>query len=183
MRFTKMQGLGNDFLLIYGQVPQDVSPLCRRLCDRHFGVGADGVIFVSPSWVADCRMRIFNIDGSEARMCGNGIRCVGKYLYDKGLVRREQLTVDTLSGVKTLTLTVEGDRVKSVSVDMGQAVLEQMDLPLPAGMGMGTLVSVGNPHVVVFPQNVEDLPCTSGDLALSMTSDSPTASTPSSSRS
>ena len=158
MRFTKMQGLGNDFLLIYGQVPQDVSPLCRRLCDRHFGVGADGVIFVSPSWVADCRMRIFNIDGSEARMCGNGIRCVGKYLYDKGLVRREQLTVDTLSGVKTLTLTVEGDRVKSVSVDMGQAVLEQMDLPLPAGMGMGTLVSVGNPHVVVFPQNVEDLP-------------------------
>ena len=123
MRFTKMQGLGNDFLLVYGQVPQDVSSLCRRLCDRHFGVGADGVIFVSPAWAADCRMRIFNADGSEARMCGNGIRCVGKYLYDRGLVRRERMTVETLSG-----------------------------------MGVGTMISVGNPHVVVFTQNVEDLP-------------------------
>ena len=150
MRFTKMQGLGNDFLLIYGQVPQDVSSLCRRLCDRHFGVGADGVIFVSPAWAADCRMRIFNADGSEARMCGNGIRCVGKYLYDRGLVRREGMTVETLSGVKTLRLTLNGDRVEMVSVDMGQAVLEQRDLPLPADMGTGTVISVGNPHVVVF---------------------------------
>ena len=158
MRFTKMQGLGNDFLLVYGQVPGDVASLCRRLCDRHFGVGADGVIFVSPAWAADCRMRIFNADGSEARMCGNGIRCVGKYLYDRGLVRRERMTVETLSGVRTLRLTLKGDRVESVSVDMGQAVLEQGDLPLPAGMGVGTMISVGNPHVVVFTQNVEDLP-------------------------
>ena len=158
MRFTKMQGLGNDFLLIYGQVPQDVSPLCRRLCDRHFGVGADGVIFVSPAWAADCRMRIFNADGSEARMCGNGIRCVGKYLYDRGLVRKERMTVETLSGVRTLRLTLKGDRVESISVDMGQAVLEQRDLPLPADMGTGTVISVGNPHVVVFTPNVENLP-------------------------
>ena len=158
MRFTKMQGLGNDFLLIYGQVPQDVSPLCRRLCDRHFGVGADGVIFVSPAWAADCRMRIFNADGSEARMCGNGIRCVGKYLYDKGLVRKERMTVETLSGIKTLTLKAEHDRVDRVAVNMGPVILEQTALILPNGMGIGTHVSVGNPHVVVFTQNVEDLP-------------------------
>ena len=118
MQFAKMQGLGNDFMLVYGQVPGNVSPLCRRLCDRHFGIGADGVIFVSPSWVADARMRIFNADGSEAKMCGNGIRCVAKYLYDKGLVRQEAMTVETLSGVKALKLSVERDRVRSVSVSI-----------------------------------------------------------------
>ena len=102
-----MQGLGNDFMLVRSQVPGDVSPLCRRLCDRHFGIGADGVIFVSPSRVADGSMRIFNADGSEAKMCGNGIRCVGKYLYEKGLVPKDRMMVETLSGVKALTLTVE----------------------------------------------------------------------------
>ena len=158
MRFTKMQGLGNDFMLVYGQVPGDVSPLCRRLCDRHFGAGADGVIFVSPSWVADARMRIFNADGSEAKMCGNGIRCVAKFLYDKGLVRQDAMTVETLSGIKSLRLAVERDRVCSVSVDMGVARVEQADVALPEGMGIGTMISVGNPHVAVFTSNVEDLP-------------------------
>ena len=158
MRFTKMQGLGNDFLLVCGQVPEAVSPLSRRLCDRHFGVGADGVIFVSPSRVADGQMRIFNIDGSEATMCGNGIRCVGKYLYDKGFVQKEQISVETLSGVRTLALRIEDDEVKSVSVDMGSAVLEQAALSLPEGMGVGTVVSVGNPHVVVFSEDVEAVP-------------------------
>ena len=156
MRFTKMQGLGNDFMLVYGQVPGDVSPLCRRLCDRHFGPGADGVIFVSPSWVADARMRIFNADGSEAKMCGNGIRCVAKYLYDKGLVRQEAMTVETLSGVKALKLSVERDRVRSVSVDMGAARVEQIGVALPEGTGM--LISVGNPHLMIFSDTVEDLP-------------------------
>ena len=156
MRFTKMQGLGNDFMLVYGQVPGDVSPLCRRLCDRHFGIGADGVIFVSPSWVADARMRIFNADGSEAKMCGNGIRCVAKYLYDKGLVRKDSMTIETLSGVKSLGLAVEKDRVERVSVDMGVACLEQENVALPEGTGM--LISVGNPHLVIFFENVEDLP-------------------------
>ena len=158
MRFTKMQGLGNDFMLVYGQVPGDVSPLCRRLCDRHFGAGADGVIFVSPSGVADARMRIFNADGSEAKMCGNGIRCVAKFLYDKGLVRQDAMTVETLSGIKSLRLAVERDRVCSVSVDMGVARVEQADVALPEGMGIGTMISVGNPHVAVFTSNVEDLP-------------------------
>ena len=158
MRFTKMQGLGNDFVLIRDQAPEDVSSRCAALCDRHFGVGADGVIFLSPSDLADCRMRIFNADGSEAKMCGNGIRCVGKYLYDKGLVRRRQLTVETLSGVKALTLHTEGDRVRSVTVDMGPAVLKRMDLSLREGMGVGTLISVGNPHLVAFSEDVEHLP-------------------------
>ena len=158
MRFTKMQGLGNDFLLICGQVPENAASVCAALCDRHFGVGADGVIYVSPSDRADARMRIFNADGSEARMCGNGIRCVGKYLYDDGLIRKDRLTVETLSGVKTLTLKVEGGTVRSVSVDMGSAVLRQADMPLPAGMGVGALISTGNPHLVVFTKSVEDLP-------------------------
>ena len=158
MRFTKMQGLGNDFLMVRGPVPDDAAPLCAVLCDRHFGVGADGVIYLSPSAVADCRMRIFNADGSEARMCGNGIRCAGKYLYDKGLVRKERLTVETLSGVKTLILRVEDGQVRTVAVDMGPALLRQRDLTLPAGIGVGTVVSVGNPHVVVFSRDVESLP-------------------------
>ena len=158
MRFTKMQGLGNDFLLVYGQVPEDVSPLCRRLCDRHFGVGADGVIFVSLAWDADGSMRIFNADGSEARMCGNGIRCVAKYLYDKGLVRKDSMTIDTLSGPKTLRLHRAGGQIDRVCVDMGRARLEQAALPLSEGMGTGLVVSVGNPHVVVFSPHVEDLP-------------------------
>lgn len=158
MRFTKMQGLGNDFLVVCAPVPEDVAPLSAALCHRHFGVGADGVIYISSSPVADCRMRIFNADGSEAKMCGNGIRCVGKYLYDKGLVQKERLTVETLSGVKTLTMKAQGGRVQRVAVDMGQAVLEKMYLPLNDGMGMGTLISVGNPHLVVFTQEVEDVP-------------------------
>ena len=160
MRFTKMQGLGNDFMLVYGQVPGDVSSLCRRLCDRHFGPGADGVIFVSPSWVADARMRIFNADGSEAKMCGNGIRCVAKFLYDKGLVRKDSMTIETLSGVKSLGLAVEKDRVERVSVDMGAVLLEQANVPLPEGLGTGALISVGNPHLVVFSDTVEDLTLT-----------------------
>ena len=125
MRFTKMQGLGNDFLLIHGPVPEGAAPLSAALCDRHFGVGADGVIFVSPSPIADCAMHIFNADGSEAKMCGNGIRCVGKYLHDKGLIQKDRLTVETLSGVKALALKLEDGQVASVSVDMGPAVLKQ----------------------------------------------------------
>ena len=158
MRFTKMQALGNDFLLIYGQVPADILPQTVALCDRHFGVGADGVIYVSPSQIADCRMSIFNADGSEAKMCGNGIRCVGKFLFDRGLIHRTQISVETLSGVKTLSLKIEDGRVRRVTVDMGPAMLEQESLALPQGMGVGTLVSTGNPHLVIFSQQVEDLP-------------------------
>ena len=158
MRFTKMQGLGNDFIVVYGPAPSEATAVCAALCDRHFGVGADGVIFLSPSDLADCRMRIFNADGSEAKMCGNGIRCAGKYLFDNGLIRKEQLSIETLSGIKALTLHVEDGAVRTVTVDMGRAVLEQKDLPLPQGMGIGTLISVGNPHLVIFTKDVEALP-------------------------
>lgn len=158
MRFTKMQGLGNDFVLIYGAVPEAAAPLCRRLCDRHFGVGADGVIFLSPSRVADCSMRIFNADGSEAMMCGNGIRCAGKYLYEKGIVPQKRMTVETRSGVKTLRLSVEGGRVESVLTEMGRAEVEQENVPLPDGVGAGMLISVGNPHLTVFVEDAEAVP-------------------------
>ena len=158
MRFTKMQGLGNDFLLIRGQVPADVRPQAAALCDRHFGVGADGVIYVSPSQIADCRMSIFNADGSEAKMCGNGIRCVGKYLYDKGITRKTELTVETLSGVRTLRLHAAKGLVQTVTVDMGPAVLKRENVYYPAGIGFGALVSVGNPHLVFFTEAVEDVP-------------------------
>ena len=158
MRFTKMQGLGNDFLLIHGPVPEGAAPLSAALCDRHFGVGADGVIFVSPSPIADCAMHIFNADGSEAKMCGNGIRCVGKYLHDKGLIQKDRLTVETLSGVKALALKLEDRQVASVSVDMGPAVLKQENVYYPAGIGFGALISVGNPHLVFFTEAVEDVP-------------------------
>ncbi len=156
LRFTKMQGLGNDFLLVRGCVPDNAAKLAARLCDRHFGVGADGVIFLTPSAAADCGMRIFNADGSEAGMCGNGIRCVGRYLYDNGIVQTERITVETRSGLKILTLCTENGQVKHVSVDMGQATITQKHVFLPEGMGVGTAVSVGNPHLVIFTRDAEN---------------------------
>ena len=102
MRFTKMQGLGNDYLYVFGDVPDNISKLSRRLSDRHFGAGSDGMIYISPSDKADFKMRIFNSDGSEAMMCGNGIRCVGKYLFDKKHTTKKELSIETLSGIKKL---------------------------------------------------------------------------------
>lgn len=160
MRFTKMQGLGNDYLYFYGSVPEDVQSLCPRLCDRHFGVGADGLIFIGSSWNADYSMRIFNADGSEAEMCGNGIRCVGKFLYDKGLTRKRELTIETQSGIRSLQLhmTTEGNRVESATVDMGRGVVVEENVVFTTGIGVGTLILVGNPHLVLFSHAVEDLP-------------------------
>ena len=121
MRFTKMHGLGNDYLYVYGEVPENIAELSRRLSDRHFGVGSDGMIYISPSTQADFKMRIFNADGSEGMMCGNGIRCVGKYVYDKGYTDKTNLTIETLSGIKTLRMQVLSGKVKEVTVDMGTA--------------------------------------------------------------
>lgn len=159
MKFTKMQGLGNDYLYIYGEVPENVSDLAIKYSDRHFGVGSDGLIFISPSKKADFKMRIFNADGSEAKMCGNGIRCVGKYLYEKGYTDDTVLTVETLSGIKTLALKVVLGKVKSVSVDMGKTVVKK-DVILTANDKdfVITPVSVGNPHAVVFADDVESFP-------------------------
>lgn len=159
MIFTKMQGLGNDYLYIYGEVPENVKELAVKYSDRHFGIGSDGLIFISPSEVADFKMRIFNADGSEAKMCGNGIRCVGKYVYEKGYTDKTELTVETLSGIKTLKLSVIYGKVKSVSVDMGKVFVSD-DLVLTAADKdfTATPVSVGNPHIVIFVNDVESFP-------------------------
>ena len=159
MKFTKMQGLGNDYLYIYGEVPENVKEIAVKYSDRHFGIGSDGLICISPSKVADFKMRIFNADGSEAKMCGNGIRCVGKYVYEKGYTDKTELTVETLSGIKTLNLIVVYGKVKSVSVDMGKTVIQD-EITLMASDRTFTAVpvSVGNPHIVVFVNDVESFP-------------------------
>lgn len=159
LHFTKMQGLGNDYLYVFGEVPENIVELCKKLSDRHFGAGSDGMIYISSSPVADFRMRIFNADGSEATMCGNGIRCVGKYVYDKGYTDKTILTVETLSGVKTLHLHVIGGKVKTVAVEMGSAQAnDDISLPVDGKQIVCTPVSVGNPHAVVFVENAETAP-------------------------
>lgn len=159
MHFTKMQGLGNDYLYVYGEVPGQVEELCRRLSDRHFGAGSDGMIFISPSDKADFRMRIFNADGSEARMCGNGIRCVGKYVYEKGYTQKTELNIETLSGIRRLSLILREDRVEAVEVDMGQTRADEPLLVRLDGSELqGVPVSVGNPHIVFFVPDIGQVP-------------------------
>ena len=167
LAFTKMHGCGNDYIYFncFDQTVPDPEALSVQLSRPHFGIGADGIILISPSDKADAQMRIFNADGSEGMMCGNGIRCVGKYLYDNGMVDgRTTVTVDTLSGVKTLELTVQDGEMQSARVDMGAAVLTPHDIPvdLDGDTVIGaplvvdekvyhiTCVSMGNPHCVVF---------------------------------
>src|SRR5947209_6394949 len=132
MRFTKMQGAGNDYIYvdcIRQPPPRDPVALARKLSDRHFGVGGDGLILICPSERADARMRMFNADGSEAEMCGNGVRCVAKFVYDHGIVRKPALTIETGRGVLALELTITGERVQQVRVDMGEPILEATQIP------------------------------------------------------
>lgn len=158
MHFTKMQGLGNNYLYHYGEL-KNSSGLSKRLSDRHFGIGSDGIITISPSTTADFKMRIFNADGSEAMMCGNGIRCVGKYVFDKGYTDRKKLTIETLSGNKELTLRTLGDKVSEVTVDMGKCMADKpVLLDTSYGKVMVTPVSVGNLHAVAFVENITDAP-------------------------
>lgn len=161
MHFTKMHGLGNDYLYVYGEVPKNISELSIKMSDRHFGAGSDGMVYISQSDVADFKMRIFNADGSEAKMCGNGIRCVGKYVYDKGYTDKENITVETLSGIKNLSLAVCGGKVKSVTVGMGKAeVFDDLELFADGERVVCTPVSVGNPHAVIFVEDIEKAPLT-----------------------
>jgi diaminopimelate epimerase len=175
MKFWKMHGLGNDYIVIDNRDAKigdsEAAELALKLCSRRFSVGADGVLFVSNSAVADVKMRIFNADGSEAEMCGNGIRCFAKYCYENGIVRKSEALVETLAGTKRVWLTVENGLVISVMVDMGVPVLERSKIPM---LGEGTCInqnlqvngetykvtclSVGNPHCVVFVENVDDFP-------------------------
>jgi diaminopimelate epimerase len=141
MRFTKMHGLGNDYVYVdcfAEPIPTDPAEVARRIADRHFGVGGDGLVLICPSETADARMRIFNADGSEAEMCGNGIRCVAKYVYDHGIARKPELKIESGNGVLTLDLEIENERVKRVRVDMGRPILEAARIPveipgIPAG--------------------------------------------------
>ena len=175
LRFTKMHGISNDYVYIstFDQEIPDPEQLAVRLSDRRTGIGGDGIILVCPADGADAKMRIFNADGSEGKMCGNGIRCVGKFVYDKGLVPPEKtvITIDTLSGIKTLDLTVEDGKVQSARVDMGAAILKPSEIPVryhgdkmvnaPLIVGRRewrvTAVSMGNPHCVTFTDDVDGL--------------------------
>ena len=162
MHFTKMQGLGNDYIYVYGSVPSNVVSLTQKLSDRHFGIGSDGMIYISPSSKADFQMRIFNADGSEAKMCGNGIRCVGKYVYDKGYSDKKHLKIETLSGIKDLDLDVRCGKVKRVTVNMGKSVAEdEIEMKTNGKVWTMTPVSVGNPHAVIFVDNAEKAPVAS----------------------
>ena len=159
MKFTKMHGIGNDYLYVYGEVPKNVSELSQKLSDRHFGAGSDGMIYISKSDVADFKMRIFNADGSEAKMCGNGIRCVGKYVYDKGYTDKKVLSVETLSGIKYLSLQVVNGKVKTVTVNMGKAEAKEEKILEIEGETVSVIpVSVGNPHAVIFVDDIEKAP-------------------------
>jgi len=158
MHFTKMHGLGNDYLYVYGDVPANIKDLSVRLSERHFGAGSDGMIYISPSHIADFKMRIFNADGSEAMMCGNASRCIGKYLFEKGLTMKTEIRLLTLSGIKVLYLHIVDDIVESVTVDMGEPILEDATQFIASrGLDMGTFVSMGNPHFVIFTENVDQV--------------------------
>jgi diaminopimelate epimerase len=173
MRFTKMQGAGNDYIYVdcfRSPIPHDPAGVSRAISDRHFGVGADGLILICPSDKADARMRMFNADGSEAEMCGNGIRCVAKFVYEHGLVRKPSLQVETGRGVLRLELEVHGGSVRQVQVDMGEPILHGARIPttlpgnppvaVPLNVGDQTLqvtcVSMGNPHCVTFVEEPTD---------------------------
>lgn len=159
MHFTKMQGLGNDYLYVFGEVPENIAFISQTLSDRHFGVGSDGMIYIAPSSVADFSMRIFNADGSEAKMCGNGIRCVGKYVYEKGYTDKNILKIETLSGIKTLHLDVVFGKVKSVSVAMGNAkVAAESEIFAAEQKVIYTPVDIGNPHAVIFCKDAQNAP-------------------------
>ena len=175
MKFTKMQGLGNDYLYFFEEVPENVAQLAIRLSDRHFGAGSDGLIYICKSDVADFKMRIFNADGSEAMMCGNGIRCVGKYVYDRGYTDKTTLYVESMSGVKILQLKVVDGKVKEVTVDMGQSTFEEekeIDVNLKEYLSADALkvklipVSMGNPHAVIFTDDAENAPLTTLGAAI-----------------
>ena len=175
MKFWKMHGLGNDYIVIDNRDERisdtEATDLARKLCRRRFSVGADGVLFVSDSKVADVKMRIFNADGSEAEMCGNGIRCFAKYCYENNIARKRELVVETLAGNKRAWMIVENGLVQSVMIDMDLPALERSRIPM---LGEGTAVnidlqvngetykatclSVGNPHCVIFVDIVADFP-------------------------
>lgn len=182
IEFTKMEGLGNDYVYIdctnrSEEEINDISKLAHKMSDRHFGIGSDGLILICKSDVADFKMQMYNQDGSQAEMCGNGIRCVGKFVYDKGLTNKNNITVETLAGIKTLNMNVENGTVDSITVNMGKPILKENLIPCIADYKIGnkysdekishiklqvldrnfdfTCVSMGNPHAITIVNDVE----------------------------
>lgn len=173
MKFTKMHGAGNDYVYVdcfRAPPPRDPAKVSQAVSDRHFGVGSDGLILICPSERADARMRMFNADGSEAEMCGNGVRCVAKYVYDHGLVKKPTLSIETGRGVLTLDLELDNGKVRQVRVDMGEPILQADKIPttlpgnppinVPLVVGDQTLtvtcVSMGNPHCISYVDTITD---------------------------
>lgn len=173
MEFTKMEGCGNDYVYVNGFTTRLENPnkVSEIVSDRHFGVGSDGLIVINPSEVADFKMSMYNADGSEGKMCGNGIRCVAKYVYDNKMTDKTTITVETLSGIKTLVLNVENETVKTVRVDMGRPVILAKEVPVISDRKEVinesllvdgkeyriTCVSMGNPHAVTFVDDTDNL--------------------------
>lgn len=173
MKFTKMQGIGNDYVYVncFEETVADPERVSEIISDRHFGIGADGLVLIMPSDKADFRMRMFNADGSEGNMCGNATRCIGKFVYDNHLTDKTSITLETRSGIKKLTLYPENGKVKTVLVDMGKAVLKPADIPMNVSGDTFinkpitvdgkevfiTAVSMGNPHAVTYVEDVDSL--------------------------
>ena len=175
IKFTKMEGLGNDYVYIdctqmsESQI-KDISNLAKFISDRHFGVGSDGLILICKSEIADFKMKMFNQDGTEAEMCGNGIRCVGKFVYDKGLTAKSNLKIETLAGIKELELHLKNEKVNTVTVNMGKPIFEAKDIPVISNEKIVknlkikaldkeftfTCVSMGNPHAITIVDNVDN---------------------------
>jgi len=177
IQFSKMHGLGNDYIVI-DETKEEIIPESKKnevsaeLCRRGFSIGADGVIFVCPSKTEDIRFRIFNSDGSEAEMCGNGIRCFAKYVYDRGIIKKEKINVETLGGIKIVDMQIINGEVASSKVDMGKATFKASEVPMISeneefldeklnveGTSYRmTAVSVGNPHAVIFTDDIDAVP-------------------------
>ncbi len=174
MKFTKMQGCGNDYVYIncFEEKVEDAPALARKVSDRHFGIGADGLVLIKPSSRDDFTMEMYNADGSQGKMCGNAIRCVGKYVFDHRMTKKRELAVETLAGTKYLSLNVSGDKVSEVTVLMGVPVFEPEKIPVVAeGKSVVdmpvtvdgrkyriTAVSMGNPHAVIFVEDTKNFP-------------------------
>ena len=159
--FTKMHGAGNDYIYVNTAIfpLRDPEKKAVEWSAPHTGIGSDGLVLIGRSDIADFSMRIFNADGSEALMCGNASRCIGKYVYEKGLTDKTHVTLETLSGIKNLRLTLNGKTVSEVSVDMGKPVVSDLELSVQVGNRQvkGTVISMGNPHFVVFVDNIDDV--------------------------
>ena len=171
INFTKMHGIGNDYVYINDteSIIKNPNELSKKISDRHFGIGSDGLILIRNSDIADFKMSMFNADGSEAQMCGNGIRCVAKYVYDNKLTNKKSLKIETLAGIKTLELNVQDGQVFEVTVDMGEPILEPRKIPVNSNLKefinqeikvndtnyFATCVSMGNPHTIIFVKDVD----------------------------